>query len=454
MKILIITIGTQGDARPFVALGQRLKGELGHQVVVATSDKHRDLVEGGGLEHATLRSDFAELMAKEHAAMENGNQLKVGRQMAKELEKWVPIWVHQGLEAAQDAELIIGSGSGSVLAASLAEKLSIPFAQVQFMPLTPSTQLPPLWPNWALKTRLPGWLNVSLGHTVRFLMWRLQAGPANVMRKEMGLDAIPMTGPWSMPMMKTNRRLLYSFSSHLLPQPSDWPSDQIKITGSWFYEQANDWQPPEALSNFLEEGPTPIYVGFGSMLAGDPKKFAARMLDAIRQSGERAVVATGWGAMDPEVFAEADDPNILCIEGAPHDWLFPRMKLCVHHGGSGTCAATARAGVPQVIVPFVADQFFWGYQLHQIGLAPEFLDRGKMTAEDACAAIKEALSPDYQARAKRTGELMTHEDGIGRAIEYLKEWKLIPEAASHTHDASAAEEPASSEQASVNQPNG
>jgi len=421
MKIVIFTIGTQGDARPFVGFGQRLQSQ-GHEVVIATAERHEALIVGGGLKHAAIRSDFADMMAREHAAMDAGNQIRLGRQMAQALCEWMPTWVAQGMEATQDADLIMGSGSGTALGGSLAEKRGIPFAQTQFMPLTPSRSIPPLWPSPRFK--LPGALNLALTHTTRTLVWRLLSAPTAIMRQELGLKPFPWHGPWSPRVAFAERRyLLYAFSKYLQPQPTDWPSETIAVTGNWFYDQAKDWNPPAALEQFLQSGPKPIYVGFGSMLSGDPKAFTRTVLEGIRQSGQRAIVATGWGALDRE--AESAQDNVLFIDGAPHDWLFPRVAMAVHHGGAGTVAAAARAGLAQVIIPFVADQFFWSWRLKTIGVSPVMLNRKTLTPTSLATAIQQALTSNTATVAARLAPLIEAENGIDTAIAQLHRWGLL-----------------------------
>ncbi|MFC0510898.1 glycosyltransferase [Asaia spathodeae] len=423
MKIVIFTIGTQGDARPFVALGQGLVAH-GHDVCIVTSERHKPLILGGGLSFAPIESDFADLMAQEHAAMDKGNQLRVGRQMSKALCDWMPLWVTQALEATKDADLIIGSGSGTVLGASIAEKRGLPFVQAQFMPMTPSRSVPPLWPNPRL--RLPGVLNLALTHCARVLIWRFMSSPVAIMRRELSLPPIAWTGPWSEKDVNGSKRyLLYAFSRHLQPQPPDWPKDRIAVTGNWFYDQKNDWVPPPALEAFLAAGPKPLYVGFGSMMCGNPEAFTQLILKALRLTGRRAVIATGWGALKNQASHEED--GLFFIDHAPHDWLFPRMSMVVHHGGAGTVAAAARAGLPQIVIPFLADQFYWSWRLHEIGISPTILSRKHLTPETLALAIGRAGTLRITTAAHALGSLINAEHGVDRAIETLSDWGLLGE---------------------------
>src|SRR5690606_16355151 len=111
----------------------------------------------------------------------------------------------------------------------------------------------------------------------------------------------------------------------------------------------------QELLDFLDAGPAPVHVGFGSMLTRNPAALGTAVREGLRRAGTRGVVATGAGAIELD---SSDD--ILVLDQAPHDWLLPRMSATVHHGGVGTVAAALTSGIPQVVKPFLGDQPFWG----------------------------------------------------------------------------------------------
>jgi UDP:flavonoid glycosyltransferase YjiC (YdhE family) len=422
MRIAIFTIGTHGDVRPFVAFGRHLLGQ-GHDVTIATSDRHRALIEQVGLRLAPIESDYAALMARERALIDGGNQLKMAGTIASTMMAWVPQWARQGMEAARGADLVLGSGSGTILGAAVAEKLGVPFVQAQFMPLTPSRHMAPIWPLPGVQ--MPGAANLALSHALRIAMWRLLARPSNALRETLGLRPFPLLGPWYEREQRVRPQpILYAFSRHLQPQPADWSPGGAAVVGFWSLDQGRDWTPPRALQDFLDAGPPPLYVGFGSMLSGDQQRFTRLILEAVRRTGRRAIIATGWGALES---AEAS-PDIFFLKDAPHDWLFPRVSLAVHHGGAGTTAAATRAGLPQVVVPFLADQFFWAWRLKRAGVNPVLLDRRTMTAQDLADAIALAERERVRAAAARLGGLLQGEQGMENATRALERWCLLPAA--------------------------
>ena len=150
-------------------------------------------------------------------------------------------------------------------------------------------------------------------------------------------------------------------------------------------------------------------------------RLTTAILDFLRRSGRRAVIGTASGALD------AIEPNdqLLVVRTAPYDWLFPRTALVVHHGGAGTTMAAARAGVPQLVLPFVLDQFFWNWQLVRLGVSPLRLSRRSLTGAALAAAVERADAPAIRDAAARLGEQLAGEDGIATAIASLGEWGLL-----------------------------
>ncbi|CAA9381011.1 MAG: UDP-glucose:sterol glucosyltransferase, partial [uncultured Chloroflexia bacterium] len=209
--------------------------------------------------------------------------------------------------------------------------------------------------------------------------------------------------------------VLYPYSRHVVPIPADFPA-HAHVTGYWFLERSDDWQPQPELTDFLTSGPPPVYVGFGSMSGNKAKQRARIVIDALVQSGQRGILASGWGGLDASDVPE----NILVVDEAPHDWLFDRVAAVVHHGGAGTTAAGLRAGKPTVICPFLADQPFWGRVVHQLGVGPQPIPQRKLTVARLADAIATAVhDTSMQQRAAELGEKIRAEDGVANAVDII-----------------------------------
>jgi UDP:flavonoid glycosyltransferase YjiC (YdhE family) len=170
---------------------------------------------------------------------------------------------------------------------------------------------------------------------------------------------------------------------------------------------------------FLEAGSKPIVVSLGvmSMSGKRAHQSAEIVLAAIRQAGVRAIVQ-GWNNLLPEL----NIPESVYPAGSmPHGWLFDQASAIVHHGGFGTTAAALQAGVPSILIPHVIDQFYWGQRVFELGVSPQFVSRGKLTAENLTAAITLAMEDDdMRSHAAEQGNAIRAEpDGVTAAVKEI-----------------------------------
>jgi sterol 3beta-glucosyltransferase len=316
---------------------------------------------------------------------------------------------------AQDAELLVGEVTTFPTIAAIAERRGVPCISVMLQPRVPTRAFThPFAPPPHLK--LPGWANLLHHHLFEQLLWETVRSLMNGARHDIfGLPPWPLIGPYARLRLEAQPTLM-AYSRHVIPRPAEWHAG-IEVTGYWFLDRTPDWEPPAALMGFLEAGPPPVYVGFGSMTLADPQAMVALVLAAVAQAGCRAVLAAGWGGLTPK----AVPPNVFALEEVPHDWLFPRMAVVVHHGGAGTTAAALRAGVPSVVVPFMGDQFFWARILALKGVAPDALPQDRLGASALSRAITLALNDhSMRQRAAALGALIREEDGVARAAERIE----------------------------------
>jgi sterol 3beta-glucosyltransferase len=209
---------------------------------------------------------------------------------------------------------------------------------------------------------------------------------------------------------------IVSCSNHIFPRPEDWP-EGVHNTGPWFLDEGAGWQPPADLIDFLQAGPPPVYVGFGS--TGDPSqasRISTLVVDALQRAGQRGVLATGWSGMAK---LESVLDGIFILESIPHSWLFPKMAAVVHHGGAGTTAAGLRAGVPSVIIPNSNDHFAWARRVHELGVGPKPIRGKDLSAEGLAQAIRSALTVEIKEAAKKIGVLLRRENGAATAAKII-----------------------------------
>ena len=181
------------------------------------------------------------------------------------------------------------------------------------------------------------------------------------------------------------------------------------MSGFYFLSLANNYTPSPELKAFLDAGPPPIYIGFGSIVLDDPNAMTKLIFEAVKLTGQRALVSKGWGGFGADELGIPED--VFMLGNVPHDWLFKHVSCVVHHGGAGTTAAGIATGKPTVIVPFFGDQPFWGAMVAKAGAGPQPIPNKQLTAENLAEAIQEALKPAALERAQELGAKISEEKG-------------------------------------------
>ena len=210
--------------------------------------------------------------------------------------------------------------------------------------------------------------------------------------------------------------ILYGYSPSVLPRPVDWRPG-IEVTGYWWPARPTDWQPSRELEAFLDDGPPPVFVGFGSLMRGerDAARLSEMVRKALRSAGARGVVQAGWAGLD------VSGADMMTLGDVPHDWLFERVAAVVHHCGAGTAAAGLRAGVPAVGVPVAGDQPFWARRLCELGVSPSPIPHKRLNPDRLSAAVRAVLSDKaIQANAQRIAVTVATEDGAGRVVSVVE----------------------------------
>jgi vancomycin aglycone glucosyltransferase len=204
-----------------------------------------------------------------------------------------------------------------------------------------------------------------------------------------------------MPPVDNVRDYVFTEAPWLAADPTLCPSQgktelDLVQTGAWILP---DERPlPDGLQAFLDAGEPPVYVGLGSMASFAPKDIAGVAIEAARAHGRRVVLARGWAGLSP--IDNADDCFVL--GEVNQQALFRRAAAVVHHGGAGTTTTAARAGVPQVVVPQIADQPYWADRVAELGIGAAH-EGSTPTVESLSAALTIALAAETGARAKEVG---------------------------------------------------
>ena len=415
MRVAIIAPGSRGDVEPYVALAKGLV-DSGHLVRLVTHEDFETLVSSHGVEFWPFKGRVQEIAqgAAMRELLEKGSFFAVLRQMSKDARHGAVTLADGGLAACAGVDLVLAGIGGLFVGLALAEKLGLPLVQAYYIPFTPTRA----YPSFLL--RFPTWLggvpNRLSYRLAQQAIWQgFRAADKVARQRVLGLPPAPILGPFSSDRMK-QYPVLYGFSPHVIPKAPDW-DERTHVTGYWFLERSAAWTPPPDLRAFLQAGPPPLFIGFGSMSSRNPEETAALILQALARTGQRAVMLSGWGGLRA---AQVPD-TVLMVDSVPYSWLFPRVAAVVHHGGAGTTAHGLRAGVPSVVIPFFGDQPFWGQRVFELGVGPEPIPRKKLTVERFADAIEQALNDEaMRQRAADLASQIQTEDGVARAVAVVR----------------------------------
>jgi vancomycin aglycone glucosyltransferase len=396
MRVLLSTYDSRGGVEPLAALAVRLRALGAEALVCAPPDCADRLAELG----VSLVPAGEPVRALVHRATPP-SPADVPRLTAE----LIATWFDTVAAAAEGCDALVASGviPAAVGARSVAEKLGIHCVHVSYCPIfLPS---PHHRPHPLPGRRLPPEV------TDNRVLWELDAegynevfGPAlNTQRVANGL-----------PPVRNVRDYLLGGHPWLAADPvlAPWPEPAnpgVVQTGAWILP---DERPlPVGLEAFLDAGPPPVYVGFGSMRA--PQDIARVAIEAIRAQGRRALVACGWAGLAP--IDDRDD--CFAVGEVNQQALFGRVAAVVHHGGAGTTTTATRAGAPQVVVPQWADQPYWASRVAGLGIGVAH-DVQAPTAGSLSAALSTALALETRTRAGAVAGTI-RADGATVAAELL-----------------------------------
>jgi UDP:flavonoid glycosyltransferase YjiC (YdhE family) len=415
MRIAIVTVGSRGDIQPYVALGVGLQS-AGHEVWLATYPHFEPFVARYGVGFRPVANAFEELSDTDAWAawQKSGNRparfvFHLGRLLQSGRSCFIRIF-EDAWRASQDADAIIYPTAG-LGGPDIAEKLGIPGYWAHLYPAGRTAQFPCFaGPTWL---RLGPAYN-RLTYRIAARVYRRLFGSALDEWRAQSLGLAPRRSGALNPFEPCDDPVLYGFSPILVPKPRDWVDTQ-HITGYWFLRGAVDCRPPEALSAFLDAGPPPIYVS-ASSLHGDRALLQALVTNGTRRADCRLIVQGRnrheLGSLPDEVFVTGDEPS--------YDWLFPRVRGVVHHGGPGTVATALSAGVPSLAVPAFFDQPFWSRRLFELGVSPPPIPVRQLTLDRLVEGLSNlATDTRLQSRASSLAAAVRDEDGVSAAVEVL-----------------------------------
>lgn len=418
MKIGLQTWGTDGDIRPFLALAGGLRAR-GHKVsLVVTSADNKDY-SSYGEEMDFALSHIGKLIYDDKTIRLFADKIFGTKNLIKQTEivfdYFFNPFISEMFDAAErlcrENDVIIGHFI-HYPAHIAAEKAGKPCATVMLNHGIIYSKHSRIFgaPN------VGKWMNPYWRKLFHFLMDRTFSSEVNTLRKRVGL---PPVGKIMDTVCISKHLNLIAETSAICHKQPDWP-DNHHVCGVFTVPNAAEqWDMPDNLRRFMENGPPPVFLTLGSMLSLDPSPgiITGTLVQGALLAGCRAIVQSRWSEL-PEIH---DHPQIYKIEKAPHQFIFPYCSAVVHHGGAGTTHSATLHGCPSIIVEHCLDQAFFAGELQRIGVAPKVLHRRNVTAKKLAKSIRNVLDgPDMKKRAENLRELMLKENGVKKAVELIE----------------------------------
>lgn len=383
---------------------------------IATFPEFEGFVRGRGLEFRPISGDPEDILGD--LAQGGVQPVSLLRLLGGSVEPLLEKNFAECLQACRDAEVVIYSQL-AFFGQMVAEALDVPAIGAGLQPILSRTSrfpsaIMPVRPGLDGAVSRP--YNRMSYKAAEQLLWQPLRGSVNRVRQSvLGLAPLPLDGPFRRS-RDEGWPVLYGWSPSLLPKPPDWPKN-LSVTGHWYLERSAGWEPPSGLVDFLQSGPPPVCVGFGSTMLAEPAKTSGIVLEALRRSGKRAVLLSGRGGLGDGNLSD----EIFVADEIPHEWLLPRVQAFVHHASAGSTAAAIRAGVPSVAVPFYGDQTLCAALIERAGAGAR-LPAARLSSEKLAAALRWAIAEENAAGALTLGERVRAEDGIDRAVSTLHDY--------------------------------
>lgn len=390
MKVAIVINGTRGDVQPMVALAKGLI-ENGHEVICCAPPENEELIKRYNCQFVAFGPNYKERF-KQNAQMKGGaTKAPSPKEMKKETENQIGLLP----ELLKGSDLVLGVGF--VLGVhTVAEILNVPYRFVIFYPILLGT------------SKTDPFVHRALFAFGRLMTNMVMKGFINQKRAEVGLR--PIKDVWA-DWMGDNvivacDKVLNAASEGVL----------FNFTQTGYMTLPSQTRLPEDVEKFLDLGKTPVFIGFGSNPVSRREKYIHTFIEVSKATNQRLIISKGWADLP-----EDNTSDILYVDEMPFELLFPRLAAIVYHGGTGTMAAAARAGIPQVAFPFMADQFGNRKQIVKLGLGPNACDFKKISTNALTSAITECITNDkYKKNAVGISQKLQGSNGLELTLKLIE----------------------------------
>lgn len=411
MRFALASYGTRGDIEPSLVVGRELQ-RRGHNVCIAVPPDLVSFAESVGLTAVPYGAETQAWMDAFHKFSTSlfGTFWRIqdisrsGREIR---EVTIQSWAHMNKtlkSMAEGADLVLAGQTYQEIAANVAEYHGLPLATLHHVPMRPNGQVVAILPAPASRFAV---------RTFDWLTWRLSKKVEDAQRRELGLPKATSASPrriaeWGSLELQAYDEVAFP---GLAAEWAQWRR-QRPFVGALTMELATSAD--DEAASWIAAGTPPIFFGFGSMPVKSPAATVEMISGACAQLGERALICAGWNDFDDVPHFD----HVKVVGAVNYASIFPICRAAVHHGGSGTTAASLRAGIPTLILSVDGNQIIWGAQVKRRLKVGTHRRLSATTRESLVVDLRRILAPEYAIRARELAGRMTKPaDSVAKAAD-------------------------------------
>ncbi|GHV75577.1 hypothetical protein AGMMS49942_03980 [Spirochaetia bacterium] len=405
MKILLVTRGSQGDIYPYLGLAVALM-KRGHQITLSIPRLFEDMAKALGIPYFLQSFDDIAGMVGDSPDIKE-LLAWTGRVVDSQFDEMIPLLEQHDLLVCSNTEFA---------APHITEYLDKPHIRTGYAPLLPGKRIPPaVLPFMNPVRRFVG------------LQWALLNAGLNMMvKKVLNKNRVALNME---PIRDQGEYAPANAHNHMMYSPSLGETD-----GDWKYAWSiggycfNDIFPYNEIAykqfiDFVKKDTRPtVFFTLGSCNDKDRDDFCARLFQICCEQNYKLVVGCGWWKVGTHLH---NQDNLFLLDTAvPHYLILPECDAIIHHGGSGTTHSAARAGKPQMAIPLLIDQFYWGSRIRDLGCGPRSIRiriRKKALEKKVLDLVNNS---EYRKNAAALGRKVSNENGILGMCEFIEGFAL------------------------------
>ena len=410
MRILLISLGTQGDIEPFLSQAALLKAD-GHEIHCLFPEQFRTLVMELRYGFSGFDARFLELLNSDFGKAFLGGEgsfFEKGRNFFKLIKASFNL---QANLLKQQKQVILQVNPNRVFfhpkaVYCLLAALNEPKRFIQLSPVPCIIHADQDFPHLGLSKFKPFnskwnlWSYKLISKLKYLVIWKYLKPHRSDFTK------LSITKKSLAEFERNGMTTWYQISPTLFPKPTYWPKNAL-VTGYLARNQKQDYVPDPELMAWLQKYPKAILLTFGSMVNHHPEQISEVILNTLEKHQIPTIVNLSWGGL---VKIKTSSDLFFFVEKIPYDWVLWQLYGIIHHGGSGTTHSAARAGTVQLLVPHIMDQYFWNRLVATLGLGPLGIPISKLKPKSFEKVVLEFWNKkEFKKKAAEIAKKIEHE---------------------------------------------